>query len=135
MVGAGMPLGPFTLADMLGLDMCADAGQTMAEAYGERMEPSHLIGKLIAAGRLGQKSGKGFYTYGDESGPTLDELIAAVQAETGITGTRFAPDRLLLPLMNEAAYCVAENMAGLGDIDMAMQAGAGFPKGPLDDGR
>jgi 3-hydroxyacyl-CoA dehydrogenase len=131
MVATGMPMGPFTLADMLGLDICADAGQTMYEAYGARMEPSHLIGKLMAAGRLGQKAGKGFYTYGDESGPTLDALIAEVQAETGVKGTRFAPDRLLLPLINEAAYCVAENIASLGDIDMAMQAGAGFAQGPL----
>jgi 3-hydroxyacyl-CoA dehydrogenase / enoyl-CoA hydratase / 3-hydroxybutyryl-CoA epimerase len=131
MVGAGMPMGPFTLADMLGLDVCADAGQTMYEAYGPRMEPSHLIGKLLAVGRTGQKGGKGFYTYGDESGPTLEQLIAQVQEETGVRGTRFTPDRLLLPLINEAAYCAAENIASLGDIDMAMQAGAGFSTGPL----
>jgi 3-hydroxyacyl-CoA dehydrogenase len=132
MVEAGMPLGPFTLADMLGLDVCYHAGMTMAEAYGDRMQASHLLGKLVEAGRLGQKTGKGFYTYGDESGPTVDELIAEVQAETGIKGTRFTPNRLLLPLLNEAAYCVSENIAGLGDIGLAMQAGAGFPKSPLE---
>ncbi len=132
MVEAGMPMGPFLLADMLGLDICADAGQVMAEAYGERMAPGRLIGKLMAAGRLGQKAGAGFYTYGEESGPTLDALIAEVQAETGIRGTRFGPDRLLLPLINEAAYCLAEGIAGPGDIGLAMQAGAGFPQSPLE---
>jgi len=123
MVGAGLPMGPLTLADMLGLDTCYHAGEVLAEAYGDRMEASHLIAKMVAAGRLGQKAGKGFYTYGDEGGPTTAELIAEVQQATGVSGTRFTPDRLLLPMINEAAYCVSENIAGLSDIGLAMQAG------------
>ncbi len=132
MVGAGLPMGPLTLADMLGLDICYDAGHVLGEAYGDRMDASRLIAKMVSAGRLGQKAGKGFYTYGDESGPTTAELIAEVQQETGVRGTRFTPDRLLLPMINEAAYCVSENVAGLGDIGLAMQAGAGFAQGPLE---
>ncbi|HUS16872.1 MAG TPA: 3-hydroxyacyl-CoA dehydrogenase [Chloroflexia bacterium] len=131
-VGAGMPMGPFTLADMIGLDVCYHAGETMAAAYGDRMEASHLIAKLVAAGRLGHKSGKGFYTYGDETGPTVAELIAEVQAETGVRGTRFTSDRLILPLINEAVHCAGEGIASLGDIGLAMQAGAGFAQGPLE---
>src|SRR5205814_6062725 len=102
MVEAGMPMGPFTLADMLGLDVCDDVAETLYRAYGERMHPPALIRRMVEGGRLGQKAGKGFYTYGDESGPKLEELIAHIQQETGEHGTRFSPDRLILPLINEA---------------------------------
>jgi 3-hydroxyacyl-CoA dehydrogenase len=132
MVEAGMPMGPFTLADMLGMDICDDVAQTLYRAYGERMRPPALIGRMVAAGRLGQKVGKGFYTYSDESGPTLEELIAQIQQESGVRGTTFTADRLILPLINEAVRAVEENIASLSDIGIAMQAGAGFPQGPLE---
>jgi 3-hydroxyacyl-CoA dehydrogenase len=132
MVEAGMPLGPFTLADMLGLDICDDVADTLYRAYGERMHPPALIHRMVEAGRLGHKTGKGFYTYSDESGPTMADLIAAVQQETGVRGTPFTSDRLILPLINEAIRAVEEGIAGLGDIGVAMQAGAGFPQGPLE---
>jgi 3-hydroxyacyl-CoA dehydrogenase/enoyl-CoA hydratase/3-hydroxybutyryl-CoA epimerase len=132
MVEAGMPLGPFTLADMLGLDICDDVADTLYQAYGERMRPPALIHRMVAAGRLGQKAGKGFYTYSDEGGATMAELISTIQQETGIKGTPFTTDRLILPLINEAIRAVEEGIAGLGDIGIAMQAGAGFPQGPLE---
>jgi 3-hydroxyacyl-CoA dehydrogenase len=132
MVEAGMPMGPFTLTDMLGLDICDDVAQTLYQAYGERMRPPALIRRMVEAGRLGQKVGKGFYTYGDETGPTLQELIAQIQAETGTHSTPFTTDRLILPLINEAVRCVEEGVASLNDIGIAMQAGAGFPQGPLE---
>ena len=132
MVEAGLPMGPFTLLDMTGLDISHDAAEVMAAAYGERMRPPLLLARMVAAGRLGQKAGKGFYTYGDETGPTLADVIAAVQAETGIRGTPFTADRLLLPMFNEAARAADEGVAGLTDIGMAVQAGLGFPQGPLE---
>ncbi len=132
MVEAGMPLGPFTLADMLGIDICDDVADTLYHAYGERMHPPVLIHRMVEAGRLGHKTGKGFYTYSDESGPAMADLIAVIQQETGVRGTPFSTDRLILPLINEAIRALEEGIAGLGDIGIAMQAGAGFPQGPLE---
>ena len=132
MVAAGMPLGPFTLTDMLGLDVCNDVADTLYQAYGERMRSPALLGRMAQAGRLGQKAGRGFYTYGDEAPPTTQQLIAAVQQETGTHGTSFTPDRLILPLINEAARAAEEGIASLNDIGIAMQAGAGLPQGPLE---
>ncbi len=128
---AGMPMGPFMLADMLGLDICYHAGATMYQAYGERMRPAELMQKMYAAGRLGQKAGRGFYTYGDDTPPSLDELITQVQRETGKLTQDFNVDRILLPMMNEAALALDEGIAGIADINTAMMAGAGMPVGPL----
>ena len=60
----GMPMGPFFLMDMLGLDVCADVGQYLQDEYGERMRGAALFPLLVKAGRLGEKSGAGFYGYG-----------------------------------------------------------------------
>ncbi len=132
MVGAGMSLGPFRMADMVGIDVCEDVAHTIYLAYGERLHPPALLHQMVLAGRLGHKTGKGFYTYEDASGATTADLIALAQAETGVTGTPFTPDRLLLPLINEAIRTVEEGITGLGEIGLAMQAGAGFPQGPLE---
>jgi 3-hydroxyacyl-CoA dehydrogenase len=129
--GAGMPMGPFMLSDMLGLDICYHAGKTMYEAYGERMRPAELMQAMYDAGRLGQKAGRGFYTYGDETPPTLDELITQIQRATGKLTKSFNVDRILLPMMNEAALALDEGIAGIADINTAMMAGAGMPVGPL----
>jgi 3-hydroxyacyl-CoA dehydrogenase len=133
---AGMPMGPFFLADMLGVDICREVQHVLYEEYGLRMAPATLLERLFEARRFGKKNGAGFYVYNDASETFVAEQIAAVQAETGITGTPFSFDRLLLPMINEAAYALQEKVASPNDIDIAMMAGAGMadtsgPKGPL----
>ncbi len=61
--GAGIPMGPFTLADTLGLDIVLDVAKTLEEAYGQRFAAPHCLSGLVEAGRLGVKSGEGFYKY------------------------------------------------------------------------
>ena len=129
--GAGMPMGPFMLADMLGLDVCYDAAGTMYKAYGERFRPAEIMGKLYQHRKLGQKSGAGFYTYSDETPPSLEDLITEVQRETNLLTSDFAVDRIILPMVNEAIYALQEQVAGIGDINTAMMAGAGMRVGPL----
>lgn len=63
--GAGMPMGPLALADLIGLDVLLHAGKSMREQQGGivAQRPVQIIQQLVAAGRLGQKSGRGFYDY------------------------------------------------------------------------
>lgn len=60
---AGVPMGPFLLADMLGLDIAHDVAQTLERAYGPRFASPAPLERLVAAGKLGVKSGEGFYTH------------------------------------------------------------------------
>ncbi len=125
----GMPMGPFTLMDMLGLDICYDVGKYLYSEYGERVKPAALFERLYEAERLGEKASAGFYGYGTETDEPVKEMIAQVQEETGIKGTPFSVERCFLPLLNEAALCLQENVASPTDIDMAMMAGTGMKKG------
>ncbi len=133
----GWPMGPFQLMDMLGLDICYHTGAYLYQEYGERMRGAALFEELVKAGRLGEKSGAGFYGYGGQSDEPVKEMIARLQKEgKAQTGTEFSMDRLMMPMINEAAECLLENVARPNDIDLAMIAGTGMTRagermGPL----
>ncbi len=59
----GVPMGPFLLADMLGLDVALDVAATLEKAYGPRFAAPEELRSLVAAGHLGVKSGRGFYPH------------------------------------------------------------------------
>ncbi|MCL2616160.1 MAG: 3-hydroxyacyl-CoA dehydrogenase family protein [Defluviitaleaceae bacterium] len=61
--GLGHPVGIFKLLDLLGHDLCMNVDQILFDAYGERFRPSPYIQRLVDAGMLGKKSGRGFYEY------------------------------------------------------------------------
>ena len=125
--GFGWPMGPFFLMDMLGIDVCANVGQYLMEHYGERLVEVRLYEKLLDAGRLGEKSGAGFYTYTATDAKPLQEIIQEIQdSGEAETGTRFSVDRLIMPFLNEAALCAQEEIANVNDIDMACIAGIGM---------
>jgi 3-hydroxybutyryl-CoA dehydrogenase len=63
-LGLGYPMGPFELADYVGLDVIYHSAKGLAEAYGDRFRPPQVLVKLLEAGYLGVKSGRGFYTHG-----------------------------------------------------------------------
>jgi 3-hydroxyacyl-CoA dehydrogenase/enoyl-CoA hydratase/3-hydroxybutyryl-CoA epimerase len=75
----GFPVGPITLLDEVGLDVGAKAARVMHAAFGERLKPSDIIGKMLDDKRLGRKNGRGFFLYhnGQKSGPdeTVYDLI------------------------------------------------------------
>jgi 3-hydroxyacyl-CoA dehydrogenase len=126
----GMPMGPFTLMDMLGIDVCGDVGDYLYAEYGERMSPAPLFAKLLEAGRLGEKSDAGFYDHPGGESEAVQGMIDALQDAGEVpSDTSFSVERLMLPLINEAALCVQENVASISDIDMSMVAGTGMTYG------
>jgi 3-hydroxyacyl-CoA dehydrogenase len=126
----GMPMGPFTLMDMLGIDVCGHVGDYLYAEYGERMSPAPLFAKLLGAGRLGEKSGAGFYDHPGGESETVKGMIEALQGAGEVpSGTSFSVERVMMPLINEAALCVQENVASISDIDMSMVAGTGMTYG------
>jgi 3-hydroxyacyl-CoA dehydrogenase len=130
----GMPMGPFVLSDALGLDVAWSVAQTLYAEYGERMRLPRLLELLVEAGRLGEKAGAGFYEYGAEDKQGLRSLIERAQVENGRPDSRFSVERCLLPMINEAALCLEENIASPPDIDLAMLAGTGMRKGDQPTG-
>jgi 3-hydroxyacyl-CoA dehydrogenase len=129
-VAWGMPMGPFTLMDMLGIDVCGHVGDYLYAEYGERMSPAPLFAKLLEAGRLGEKSGAGFYDHPGGESAAVKGMIEVLQSSSEVpSGTSFSVERVMLPLVNEAALCVQENVASISDIDMSMVAGTGMTYG------
>ncbi|MFC6718419.1 3-hydroxyacyl-CoA dehydrogenase family protein [Natrialbaceae archaeon GCM10025810] len=62
-LGTNVPMGPLTLADHIGLDICLHASETLHEELGDRYKPAYLLKRKVEAGDLGKKTGKGFYEY------------------------------------------------------------------------
>jgi 3-hydroxyacyl-CoA dehydrogenase len=122
----GWPMGPFTLLDMIGVGVAYHTAVHMASQKEDLSVPP-LLEKLYQAGRLGEKAGAGFYGYGDQTDAPVKQMIKEIQAQPGaITGTEFSVERLMMPLVNEAALCVMEEIANINDIDMACIAGLGM---------
>ena len=134
----GWPMGPAYLLDVVGLDTARHAQAVMAEAYPDRMgqEGPSAIESLFQAGRLGQKSGQGFYRYEpDRRGkpqkrddPTVDPLLAAVvQAPRELSDDDIV-DLMMLPLCLEAVRCLEEGIVETpAEVDMGLVYGIGFP--------
>jgi 3-hydroxybutyryl-CoA dehydrogenase len=62
--GAGLPMGPFELADLIGLDVALEVAETLQRETGDpKYRPSPVLRRLVAAGHLGRKTGRGFYEY------------------------------------------------------------------------
>src|SRR5208283_3299051 len=76
----GMPMGPITLNDLVGLDTSLYAGRVINTAFADRAVSTRILDELVAAGRLGQKSGAGFYSYAKGSRGSDDPAFEAILA-------------------------------------------------------
>jgi 3-hydroxyacyl-CoA dehydrogenase/enoyl-CoA hydratase/3-hydroxybutyryl-CoA epimerase len=131
MLAWGMPIGPIALVDEVGIDVAVKVAHILGDAFGERLPPPANEDKMVASGRLGAKNQRGFYRYENRRRTAPDPEIYEVLGITpraGQTPTERMIDRMVLPMVNEAARCLAEHVvASPGDLDLSMILGTGFP--------
>jgi len=128
----GMPMGPITLHDVVGLDTALYAGRVIAAAYPDRATTPRIVAELVQAGRLGQKSGAGFYSYAKGSrgadDPALAPILNRCRAGQRAFDSEQISDRLFLPMLTEASRVLMEGIVREpGDVDMGLILGIGFP--------
>ena len=132
MRAAGYPMGPFELMDYVGLDVNFAAARGVWEGLGrpERLRPSPVQERLVETGRLGRKTGEGFYRWQDgRRGEAADEFAAL---PAGSLGAAEIVDRIGLCVVNEAWHALGDGVATADDIDLALRLGAAHPAGPFD---
>ena len=121
----GFRMGPFELMDLIGNDVNYAVTKSVFEAfyYDPRYRPSLTQRRMVEAGRLGRKTGAGYYEYhhgASRPDPKMDRVLA-----------QQVVDRILAMLINEAADAVQLRVASASDIDLAMTKGVNYPKGLL----
>jgi 3-hydroxyacyl-CoA dehydrogenase/enoyl-CoA hydratase/3-hydroxybutyryl-CoA epimerase len=133
----GFPVGPVTLLDEVGLDVAVKAGGVMYQNFGERFAPSGVVPRMVDDGRLGRKSGKGFYLYEDGKKGAVDESAYDMIGVKPVAGVDelMVRNRLSHIMLNEAAMATAEGVVrSPRDGDIGAIFGIGFPPfrgGPL----
>ncbi len=131
LVDFGFPVGPITLLDEVGIDVGAKVGKIMHEAFGDRMKAAASTEALVADGRLGRKTQKGFYLYGDGKKKEVDQSVYALLPR-GTERKRFdrfeIVERCVLQFVNEAIRCWGEGiLRSPRDGDIGAIFGLGFP--------
>ena len=153
----GFRMGPFELMDLVGLDVNLTVSTSVWERLGKpaRLTPHEIQRRLVAQGRLGRKTGRGFYAYerdpplpaytvdrrstcggrSPELSPLLSDamLVFSTKAAVRDAGSteRYILARILGAIINEAALALSDGVASREDIDIAMTKGTKYPMGPL----
>jgi 3-hydroxyacyl-CoA dehydrogenase/enoyl-CoA hydratase/3-hydroxybutyryl-CoA epimerase len=126
-VDFGMPMGPIELADVVGLDVATHVGEIIAAELGRAAPDLTRLRALVAARKLGRKSGEGFYVWQDGK--------AVKPSADGVSAPQDLVERLILVLVNECVACLREKVVEEPDlVDAAVIFGTGFAPfrgGPL----
>ena len=121
----GMMMGPVELADTVGMDVCLAVAENLTSHFGG--EVPKTLRDLVAAGKLGRKSGEGFYRY--VNGKPVKQKTSSSKPDKDIA------NRLILRMVNEAAMCLREGVVADADLlDGGMIFATGFAPfrgGPL----
>ena len=136
----GMPMGPFVLADVVGIDVGVKVAHSLHEAFGERMRVADILDELYENHKdlLGKKVGQGFYLHSSRErshaqvNPKVVEILHKLRKAKSISRVNLTDDeivdRCVLMMINEAAKCLEEGVVkNASYLDMAMIMGAGFP--------
>ncbi|MBS1989404.1 MAG: enoyl-CoA hydratase/isomerase family protein [Cyanobacteria bacterium SZAS LIN-3] len=141
-VSFGLPMGPFTLVDELGVKLCITVAKELYESFGERFTPPKVMAESDKAGFIGKSVDNGVFIW-DESGKKgdfnpkfiqLHKIVISPEKPDQAT-LHLIQDQLILPMVDEAARCLEEKVVRKArELDLAMIIGAGFPAfrgGPL----
>ena len=130
---AGYPMGPFELMDLVGIDVNLAAARGIHEGFvargdplADRFRPSQLQVRLVDEGRLGRKTGAGFYMY--DGGAAVSSTTETLEPQA--RGRMV--ERIELAIVNEAYRARDEGVADADAIDRALRLGAGHPQGPFE---
>jgi len=147
----GFKMGPFELMDLVGLDVNLAVSTSVWEQMGKpaRLAPHPIQQNLVSEGKLGRKTGRGFYRYEDARAvaaypvdrrsfhlsPLLSETMRSFSQRAGAhdagSTEQYVFSRILGAIINEAGLALGDGIASAQDIDLAMVAGTNYPKGPL----
>ncbi|MCP4576041.1 MAG: hypothetical protein GY846_07135 [Deltaproteobacteria bacterium] len=136
LVEFGMPMGPFTLHDLTGIDIGFHVATYFEKAIGKRWAVSEIHKIIFETGCYGRKTGSGYYDYSDKRPvpnkkvlELVDEYLKQNNITPKETSTKKLADRMLARAINEAAYMMEEGICGdrPQDMDLAMVYGCGYP--------
>ncbi|HEX2129685.1 MAG TPA: 3-hydroxyacyl-CoA dehydrogenase NAD-binding domain-containing protein, partial [Solirubrobacterales bacterium] len=123
----GYRMGPFELMDLIGIDVNLEVARSFHRQRPiARWEPHPIQERMVAGGRLGRKTGRGFYEYADgkvsdgSASPPVDDTRTQIL------------ERVVAQLVNEAAFAAAEGVTSPPNIDTAMRLGLNHPRGPFE---
>jgi 3-hydroxybutyryl-CoA dehydrogenase len=145
-------MGPFELTDLIGHDVNTATTQSVWEQLGKpaRLKPCKLQQQLVSEGHLGRKTGRGAYNHTleppvpallpvrkslamtDRVNAAVEEFVPRATDQIGSTLERYVFSRVLVAVVNEAAWAFTENVASANDINIALKLGTNYPKGPLE---
>jgi len=136
MQSLGMPMGPFTLHDLTGIDIGYLVAKNFEKSFGERWQVSELHRRIYETGCFGRKTGSGYYEYTNGNAPSpnprVTQTISDYLGEQGkgenSQESKALQERMLARAINEAAIMMEEGICdNPGDMDLAMVYGCGFP--------
>ncbi len=129
----GMPMGPFTLLDVVGIDTAKKAGEVLVNAFPDRIKQSEVLNALNKNNRWGQKNGKGFFKYpkgkkkGEPDETLMDSINPLIKKEKDLSKHEIL-ERMMIPMILEATRVLEDGIAScVRDVDMGMIFGTGFP--------
>lgn len=128
----GFPMGPVALMDEVGLDVGLHVSKILYDHYGDRLIAANLklMEDMIASNYIGHKSGKGFYVYDDHRQKINSGFLRILSSYKEVSKNDAVPiaERMLLRMVNEAAFCFSENVIeSTDDGDVGAVFGVGFP--------
>jgi 3-hydroxybutyryl-CoA dehydrogenase len=148
----GFRMGPLELTDMIGHDVNAATTQSVWEQLGKpaRLAPSRTQQQLVKEGHLGLKTRRGVYDHDIEPPKAMieitrkplpldgrlhaavDEFVSRATDQIGSNIEKYVFARILVAIINEAAWALTQKVATAADINTALKLGTNYPKGPLE---
>lgn len=126
----GLPMGPFTMLDLVGLDTAYFVAEFMARSYPDKIQMGTLFKAMVDAGRLGKKVGIGFYDFDvNGSHESLETFLQRILGPRPVISAEEVFQRMLALKLNASVQIFQDQVTSKGEIETGTQFGLGFPGG------